>query len=248
MGKNDAHVFLEEIKIKPQAVAFNIVDDFSGENLTNLKVSIKGKDINPVKNMSGYYVFFKLPAGTYNYIVEAENFEKIDKQITVRDNDVSVDAVKYADKIVPVNLIPLPSYPFPNGTTLLRGEVMVEKDDPIEKAEVTLALANNKTRKVKTTKDGEFVIYFSRLKATCIKTVLISIKKPDSTVTVKKFFVKSDNDDDVLEPAFSKTGYMYRDNKMLLVKDDNSRDIIESFSLEIGNEVRIKKYLKKTGA
>lgn len=59
--------------------------------------------------------------------------------------------------IIRVGLKPCPLYPFPSGTTLLRGTVKNTQGKPVAQADVELV---GSTLNSKTTEDGDFVLYF----------------------------------------------------------------------------------------
>jgi len=225
MTKDNGLIHLER-RITQPAIVLDLIDDFTLEGVPGgVEVALQGHAIKPVRNRSGYYLFINLAPGDYRYSIASEHFERVEDGVTVEKN-------KIPEKPIRINLIPRPSYPFPHGVTLIRGTVLEEKTrNPIKNAQVGLKL-KGKEVEAKTTDDGQFVIYLRRLKARMWKKVN------------GKALVTADNETTALTAVFTRNGYL--DDKMLLITEGTEKDS-ETFTVEVGKEVILKKYLKKGG-
>ncbi len=148
-------IFIESVSTK-LSLGVYIIDDYSGMEATgNFDVSIKGQNINPVKNPSGYYLFLDLSGDRYDVQVNGgEHF--FDKEIeTVKLEDLDIQ-----NPIINIALCPKPSYKFPPSATLIRGVVKNSQGKGIDGA---LLGINESSIRTRTTQNGEFVIYFKGL-------------------------------------------------------------------------------------
>lgn len=83
----------------------------------------------------------------------------------------------FQNPVVTIRLKPLPSYPFPNNATLVRGLIKDSGGNPVTKANVEV---NSQDIKTESDKNGEFVIYFSSIENNPIQ---IDIEKSGNTKT-----------------------------------------------------------------
>lgn len=153
--KKTDEILIESITTK-LSLGVYIIDDYSGmEAVGNFDVSIKGQNVNPIRNHSGYYLFLNLSGDHYDVRVKGgEHF--FDKEIeTVRPKDLDIQ-----NPIVNVALCPKPSYKFPPSATLIRGVVKNSEGNGIEGA---LLRINESSIRTRTAQNGEFVIYFKGL-------------------------------------------------------------------------------------
>lgn len=77
--------------------------------------------------------------------------------------------------VVTIRLKPLPSYPFPNNTTLVRGLINDSGGKPVTKANVEV---NSQDLRTESDRNGEFVLYFSSVENNPIQ---INIEKNGDT-------------------------------------------------------------------
>jgi hypothetical protein len=148
-------ILIESVSTK-LSLGVYIIDDYSGmEAAGNFNVSIKGQNINPIKNPSGYYLFLDLSGDRYDVKVNGgEHF--FDGEIeTVRLEDLDIQ-----NPIVNVALLPKPSYKFPPSATLIRGVVKNSEGKGIDGA---LLGINESSIRTRTAQNGEFVIYLKGL-------------------------------------------------------------------------------------
>lgn len=140
--------------------ALNLIDSFSLKRpIGDLELSIKGSEPKIVKNPSGFYLFLNMPHNSYHVTVKSQFY--FDKEVLVE-----MSALDPKNPVKNVTLNPLPSYPFPPGTTLIRGMVYDGGGNPASGAEVKIAV---KSMNAKTTEKGEFVFYFKNLTQNDIK-------------------------------------------------------------------------------
>lgn len=111
-------------------------------------------------------------------IVEFRNLNNEVEQENITDIDVSTGTISWAEglehdfsaagstilvlqnPVVTIRLKPLPSYPFPNNATLVRGLIKDSGGNPVTKANVEV---NSQDIKTESDKNGEFVLYFSSI-------------------------------------------------------------------------------------
>lgn len=161
------------------SIAFDLVDDFTGaRHSDNTRVSIKNSGRKPIKNLSGYFIFLTLPIGEYAFIIEAEGFRPMEEIVEIAISngqcywgppgakDIDKD-FKKAIEPKTIRLLPLPSYNFPAGSTVLRGSVFEDNtNNPIPGVQVEARVTSGKSLvlpSTTTTDRGEFVLYFTGL-------------------------------------------------------------------------------------
>jgi hypothetical protein len=202
-------------------------DEFTGEiTARKLAVSIKGIKNKAILNNSGYYLFFDIEndinAADENglmIVVDSEDFFPFEKPINLKEmmeNDINFQR----NPVVEVRLIPNAVYPFPPGTTLVRGLVLdLESKKPIPDAE-----AHIEDRDLASTTDenGEFLFYFVDLKANDI------MQKQVQGQGSKKFIRMGTND-------------MFK----LIVKSEKYEDFQDFYNAEVGKITSLKISLEK---
>lgn len=215
------------------SLAISLVDDFTQREATgHLKVMIKEGNINPIKNLSGYYIFTDLADGIYTVkiasdfyfpeervidiskiktsnimlkfyskgpasratstrlkdvsklqkgdIIEFNNLAGSVEQRKIIDIDVRTkkisweEGLKYSfntadntvlapeNPLVTIPLKPLPSCPFCDNSTLIRGLLIDSGKNPVADAIIKVTDLNLET---KSDKMGEFVLYFNSIKS-----------------------------------------------------------------------------------
>nr|CBH39148.1 conserved hypothetical protein [uncultured archaeon] len=106
-------IFLERHSTK-LSLAVSLLDDYSkGKPIGRVEVSLKGRKEKPVKNLSSYYLFLKLPDDSYTVQVRSDFYF---------DEELDIDLAGFKEPTA-INLKPKPSYPFSAGATLIRGAV-----------------------------------------------------------------------------------------------------------------------------
>lgn len=137
-------------------LAVELVDTFTGEQPGDgLPVSAADVDAIPVTNPSGFHLFLDLPNDPLTIVVDGG-----DRYL---DLEETIDPAEHDPPAVRLDLTPSPGYRFPPGTTLLRGLVVDESDDPIEGATVSIDDTNRETA---TDEDGEFVLFMGNVTPT----------------------------------------------------------------------------------
>jgi hypothetical protein len=155
------HVYPDQKITTRLSLAVSLVDDYTGKQpiggvkvfLKEKEEDLKEKEIKSVKNRSGYYLFLDLPEEEYRVQVEAEHYFEEDIPVKLSDLDP-------LNPVVQIKLKPRPSYPFPSGTTLIRGMVSDTDKNPVAGAKVEVPEKNVINI---TTEKGEFVLYFKGL-------------------------------------------------------------------------------------
>jgi hypothetical protein len=150
---------LDQIAIVP-SIGFTLVNDYDDKIIFNASITISGdiyKDKVPVRNPSGHFIFFKLIPDTYSFHVEADNFNPLDITLSVTENP---------DTPVEVRMVPSPSYEFPTGATVIRGEIFNESDkSPIPGVTIGLNYIGKSISTISSDR-GEFVLYMSKMSNT----------------------------------------------------------------------------------
>lgn len=224
------------------SLAIWLVDDFTKRNaIGHIKVKIKEGNIEPARNLSGYYIFSDLENVKYIVNIDSEFYFPEESVIdiskiktsnlmlkfnakgpaskatstklkdvsklqdgdivefqnpvgeierkTITDVDIKTKKISWegglkhsfnaADStvlvlrnpVVTVFLKPLPSYPFRDHASLVRGLLLDSAENPVVDAIIKAANLNLET---KTDKRGEFVLYFNYIQN---EQVSIEIKK-----------------------------------------------------------------------
>src|SRR5574337_81514 len=107
-----------DVKITNLSLAVWLIDDFTKkEPIGHIKVELKEKDGEAVRNLSGYYLFNDLAAGNYTVSVESDVYFAEEKVVNMPLPDPK-------NPVVEIVLKPRPAYPFPDNATLVRGLVL----------------------------------------------------------------------------------------------------------------------------
>lgn len=223
-------MYMEKITKAPSA-SLVLIDDFSTITVMNDVVFlVDGREVAPVLNRSGYFIFYGLAAGSHEIAVRAKGFREAKEPVAVASGEAPV--------VHTMRLVPLPSYPFPSGTTLLRGMVFNKKivladgtSPPLGDVAVKLRIKGT-DRETTTTEKGEFVIYLPRLGDGAIRRI-------DGKTLVR-------GDGDVVDLAIKFTKGGYTDGDLFLLQDGNEQKV-DKFRMEIGKTARLKKYLTGGG-
>jgi hypothetical protein len=146
-----------ESEIICPSLAIRLVDDYTaGSPRGWVDVSIKGLNKKAVKNLGFCFTFFNLASKQitgYTVQVKSENYFDLEFYLEPKIGELP-----------PVyNLTPRPSYPFPQGETLVRGTITNSKNIPIRNADINSAV-ENLTFSGRTDNKGDFAVYFKSLK------------------------------------------------------------------------------------
>lgn len=120
-----------------------------------LRITLNPGGRAPVYNLSGEACFLDLPAGAYTLLIAGEYYGRLEQPVTL----------PLPDPMHPVHTVvlqPLPAYPFPAGTTVLRGMVQEAPGMPVTEARVRVLTTGPSTR---TTERGEFALCWPPLAA-----------------------------------------------------------------------------------
>lgn len=218
----DSFMQLEQ-KIKKPSVVFYLIDDFTGNKPTgNIEVSIDGIDTKPVRNRSGYYIFFGLPEMKLEFVIKADGFEEKREKVLIKKDSPAIKTI---------NLIPLSAYSFPSGSTIIRGTVFEEGTaKPIEGVMVSLNIFG-KNKQMATARDGKLVIYLNEL-------------NENRTIKRNGSYIVKDNTNTDFSLAFTRQGYSGVNNKIIVTKEGVEEER-EKFNLIVGKVTNLKKYLKR---
>lgn len=141
-----------ESKILCPSLAIRLVDDYTdGFPRGWVDVSIKGQNKKAVKNLGFCFTFFNLES-EQTVLVKSENYFDLEPKIDELPQFPQVH-----------NLIPRPSYPFPQGETLVRGTLVDSKNILIRNADISSAV-KTLTFRGRTDDKGDFAVYFKSLK------------------------------------------------------------------------------------
>lgn len=173
--------YFKEIPIDTSKIKIlDVLLEFDTTGPTQGATSIKLKDVSGLQK---------------DDIVEFSNISGEVEQENIIAIDDSTETISWADglehdfsatdstilalqnPVVPIRLKPLPSYPFPNNATLVRGLIKDSGGNPVTKANVEV---NSQDIKTESDKNGEFVLYFSSIENNPIQ---IDIEKNGNTKT-----------------------------------------------------------------
>lgn len=174
------------------SLAVYLVDEYSNKGIIDdLEVSLKDQNMDPVRTIGGYYIFFDLPDSSYT--VQARGgthyFDEAMAEVQLADLDAR-------NPVVSITLKPTPSYPFPPSSTLMRGSLWDPHGRGMPEAEIKVKERDIRT---KTTGTGEFVIYFrgpGKDDVTTIdekKLVIINGKNPILEITHPDYRKKTES-------------------------------------------------------
>ncbi len=162
------------------SLAINLLDDYTSRGVANnLDVLIKGHNVKPIRNPSGYYLFFDLPDDNYTVLVKGGKYYFDEEKEAVRPDDLDE-----LNPVMDITLKPAPSYNFPSTATLVRGHLKDSGGSGISGAVLRIKGFDAKTG---TNDKGDFVIY------------LRGLKKNDVVTMDGKMFVKVNGKNPVFE-------------------------------------------------
>lgn len=159
-------------------------DDYSGScPIGKINQYLEGRNETPIINPSQYYVYINLPIGDYTVLTNSQYYFP-------NSTPIPLHSIPMNDPVI-VTLIPMPSYPFPEAETLVRGFLRDSSMNPVKNAILSYKTISRDFRTF-TTETGEFVLYFGFLKA--------EDREANSTITPDKtiYFVKDAEDSKVL--------------------------------------------------
>lgn len=141
--------------IRTVAFAVRLHDDFFRQGFLSgqTKVFLSGSGVTAVENPSRYHVFTDL-IGTA-FTVRVENAYYFNQEVSV-----SIPALDPRNPVVSVTMKPKYLYPFPAGSTLIRGAAVGPGGTPVEGAAISV-VGSSVTNKSE--QDGRFVLYFGPL-------------------------------------------------------------------------------------
>lgn len=140
--------------------------------LGNINIFLENEQLNGIRNYSGYYAFINLEDGEYTVRIESEYYHTKEFTVilpslgsppegTIPSDDEDLALQDYNDVLVVTATVrPKPTYPFPSGSSLIRGIVFDGENNPLPDAIVSVV--GNEIRNT-TTEAGEFVLYFTQL-------------------------------------------------------------------------------------
>lgn len=140
--------------IRDLALSVHLIDEVTGERpVGKQRVSVAETDERPIRNRSGYYLFFNLPEA--DVTVEVDSGDLYHDTSTTVDWD-PVDREFNSGNPIELTLSPTVAYTFPEGLTHVRGTVL-DGTTPVGGATVTVS---EHARTVESTEAGEFFYYF----------------------------------------------------------------------------------------
>jgi len=147
-------IFLDEKIATSVSLAVISIDEYTGKQpIGYVNVFIKSQNLKAIENRSGHYIFLNLANGEYAVRIESEYY--FDEETNVKISDLDP-----LNPVVSIKLKPMPFYPFPPGTTLIRG--MVQDSGGNSAAEAKVEVIGKEVNN-KTTNRGDFVLYYKVL-------------------------------------------------------------------------------------
>jgi len=133
----------------------SLIDGFTrGMPFGDIRVISMEQTIKMSRNLSGDYLLSNIPGDVVQLRVESDYYFDIDREITISQLDPK-------QPVEVIELQPGPGYPFPGGTTLIRGMVRDSQGNWQAGAGVSTVVPAFDTL---TTRKGEFVCYYTGLK------------------------------------------------------------------------------------
>lgn len=142
--------------------ALRLTDAFTGlETKGRVEISLNGSQMDVPRNRSGYHLFLNLPLSNPDGSASSYRLEvRSDFYVTQIQENIRPREMDRRSPVVFVSLAPLPAYPFPAGTTLIRGAVQDQAGHPVSRAVVEVP---NSAIQTVTTASGECVLYFRQI-------------------------------------------------------------------------------------
>lgn len=125
------------------------IDEFTAEPRSggNINIFLENHPGKPIRKADGYFVFTDLPEGTYHVSVQSDVY--LNEGITV-----DLEKINPAAPVVFLALKPNSSYPFPEGTTLIRAVLRDSKGNAIRGARVKAVVLSLSCAKAKLAQGG----------------------------------------------------------------------------------------------
>lgn len=137
----------------------SLIDRFTRRTpIGDTRLSVNEQTIKVSKNLSGDYLFSNVPGNMVQIRVESDFYFPLEKEITVPPPDPESNP---KPPVETMELQPKPCYPFPGGTTLIRGMVEDSQENLLPGAKVSTTVPAFGTL---TTARGEFVCYYTGLR------------------------------------------------------------------------------------
>lgn len=110
------------------SAVIQLIDGFSRQPAVGACASFRldGHPVQPQAKPQAFYAFVHLDAGPYRLEVSSPGFFRQEVHLQVSAGLLLQQSL--ADAIVPCTLLPDALYPYPQGTTLLRGQVLAALD------------------------------------------------------------------------------------------------------------------------
>jgi hypothetical protein len=175
------------------SLAVDLVDAFTGKRPRGEpRVSIVGHSADPVLNASGYHVFVDLNlTGDVTVTVDGGAYyaDPEDTTVTIPAEPTGTAGEDVFDRSTdPIELVPTPTYPFPPGTTLVRGRVIDDRGATPSRISGAQVQVDGIDRTTTTTSEGEYVLCFARADAVSVvrdgAEWFIHVGDMDPTITV----------------------------------------------------------------
>ena len=204
-----------------------VIDDFNGERVRNgnLLITLAESRKRPIRKKEGVFVFVDLERMTYNLRIESDRY-------FAQNIQVDPDQLDRLDPVIYVRLKPLPSYPFSNAATLLRGRLVDRAERILPEAAVRAVVKTRECAKGRILQEnvpkGSRVLSFARLNG--------KISEGENLITEEK---------DAKQTEICKISRLYEDNSFGLcepLKFDHGRGtfllpVTETVSDERGETV-----------
>jgi hypothetical protein len=154
MGVKNKFMLVDARFAKGLGLIVDVKDHFTGSKpVGDIQIVLEDHTVKTVKNLSGYYLFFKVPVGTFHIRFESEYYFTFEENVTI---PAPVPGTEHPVKTVTIQ--PKPCYPFPSGTTLIRGMVTDAQGNFLAGAYIVGAQVP-----AVTTSRGEFACYYKGL-------------------------------------------------------------------------------------
>jgi hypothetical protein len=136
-------------------LVMSLIDHFTRRApIGDIRLSVNDQTIKISKNLSGDYLFSNVPGNVVQIRVESDYYFTLEKEITIPPSDPK-------PPVETMELQPKPCYPFPGGTTLIRGMVENSQKNLLSGAVISTTVPKLSTL---TTSRGEFVCYYIGLR------------------------------------------------------------------------------------
>ncbi len=132
-----------------------------------------------IRNSTGYYLFMDLPQGKYTLTAGGKFYKQ-------EDFLVDTESVNPKQPCVDLFLKPKANYPFPEGTTILKGRIVDMENKPVHNASIKIKAMDTGTT---SEADGNFFMIFKDINED--KNIVLDIEVDSyKSCTVKVFLKK----------------------------------------------------------